>query len=156
METTELRTTLALTEEGVVSLRTLSGEVLSEFEPGALFLPNELRPGEVIELDFAVRSSGGAIGRGSDGTGKVRVEGIGRQVVGTPLGLFDAFVVESELSMKVGVARIVFARRLWIDDAFGLIAEKKRDRVTVFGVVVRKRDSISVVESDCTQTEDAR
>lgn len=152
-DTPDLRTTIALADEGLVSLDTLSGGVLSEFEPSALFLPSELSSGESVERAFSVRSSGGPIGGGSDGEGTVRIEGIGRQAIGTPLGMFDAFVVDSELSMKVGVARIVFSKRMWIDDAFGLVAERKRDRVTVFGVAVRKRDSVSVVVSESAEVE---
>ncbi|GEM_PF-2938967 len=144
----DLRTVIALTGEGLVSLETLGGGVLSVFEPGALFLPAGLEAGEMLERAFGVRSSGGPIGRGSDGRGTVRIEGIGRQVIGTPIGLFDAFVVDSELSMKVGVARIVFARRMWIDDAFGLVAERTRDRVSVFGMTVRRRDWVSIIESE--------
>ncbi|MEM9373202.1 MAG: hypothetical protein AAGA55_06120 [Planctomycetota bacterium] len=147
-ETPGTRTLLALTGDGVFTLRNDSGGVSSVFDPGALFLPTELQSGGVAERSFDVRSSGSLIGEDSAGSGVVRIEGMGRQPIGTPAGLFEAFVLETELAMTVGAARILFSRRLWIDDAFGLVAEIGRDRVTVFGVPVRTREWVSVAEGE--------
>ena len=137
---------LARTEEGLFTLVTDSGSVRSEFEPGALFLPKQLAFGEVVERSFRVAASGGPVGKGSDGTGTVRVEGIGSQVVVVPAGRFQAGVAETRLSMKIGPARIVVTRRLWVDPVFGVVAERGKERVTVFGVPFRDDEWVAIAE----------
>lgn len=133
----------------VVILANRGNDISSRFDPPALFLPAEVRGGEVGERAFEVRSEGGMFGTGT-GRGVSSYKALGRQSVRTPAGDFEAFVLESRLSFSVGPARIELNTRAWLDagdGSLGVIAEEGREEVRVFGLKVHDVARVSVLTS---------
>lgn len=133
---------------GVVILENLSEDIKSRFAPYAIVAPTTLSAGETVEQAFAVRTTGRPLTSGR-GEGTTTLTGVGRQVIETPAGRIDAFVVEYALSFGIGPARIALEQRSWIDPderGLGLIAEEGTERVRVFGLTVHEAERVSVVE----------
>lgn len=132
-----LDTILVRDDDGQIGIRsTDSNGIASVFQPPALFLPPELKPGDLIEEAFQVDSKGARIPDGS-GNGTVQLRGLGLQRIETGRGIVDAFVIESVMSFGIGPAQIVLEQRAWFDpvpSGKGLVAEEGKDMVRVFGI----------------------
>lgn len=134
---------------GVVILSNVANRIESTFEPGAIFMPVSLAAGEKVVRQIGVTSEGAMFGKGS-GKGTSSVTGLGTQRVETPAGVFEAFVVESELDFKVGPARITLAQRAWIDtsgESLGVVAEEGSELVRVLGLTVHEESRVSLIET---------
>lgn len=148
------RTVLVMAESGEVLIRSnRANNIESTFEPKALFLPATLDAGVEIVREIGVRSVGNLFSSGS-GEGTSTIRGIGTQVIEVPAGLYEAFVVESELSFSVGPARIVLTQRAWFamnEKGVGVVAEEGRERVTVFGISAHNERRVSVLAAENVQ-----
>lgn len=145
------RSRLLLDESGdVVIASNLANKIESDFEPMAIFMPKTLAVDERIEREIGVQSKGPMFGSGT-GKGTSVIQGIGTQTIETPAGLFEAFVIESELAFAVGPARIVLSQRAWIDQTeshAGIVAEEGRETVKVFGISVHNESRVSVLDAE--------
>jgi len=143
------KSVLILDESGdVLILSNVANKIESDFEPRAIFMPAELAAGEEVVREIGVKSEGPMFGSGS-GKGTSKVAGVGMQTVETPAGVFEAFVVESELDFKVGPARITLGQRAWIDTSgrrVGVVAEEGREIVRVLGLTVHSETRVSLLE----------
>lgn len=132
----------------IVIASNLANKIESQFEPQAIFMPTVLNAGESVEREIAVQSKGPMFGSGK-GKGTSVIRGIGTQTIETPAGLFEAFVIESELAFSVGPARITLTQRAWIDQGktrAGIVAEEGQESVKVFGLAVHSESRVSVLE----------
>ncbi|RNC81218.1 MAG: hypothetical protein ED559_05310 [Phycisphaera sp.] len=143
------RTQLELGESGdILIVSNLSNKVESDFDPRAVFLPRTLHAGDTVEREIEVTSTGPMFGSGS-GRGTSVVRGIGTQTIETPAGVFDAFVIESELKFATGPARIALTQRAWIDQGerqAGMVAEEGKEAIKVFGITVHSESRVSVLD----------
>lgn len=143
------RTQLELGEAGdILIVSNLSNKVESDFDPRAVFLPETLLAGDSVDREIEVQSTGPMFGSGS-GKGTSIVRGIGIQTIETPAGVFDAFVIESELKFAVGPARIALTQRAWIDQGdkrAGMVAEEGKESIKVFGISVHSESRVSVLD----------
>lgn len=143
------RSSLVLEDSGdIVIASNLANKIESSFEPRAIFMPSVLGAGERVEREIGVQSKGPMFGSGS-GKGTSIVQGIGTQAIETPAGLFEAFVIESELSFSVGPARITLTQRAWVDQGetrAGIVAEEGQESVKVFGIAVHSESRVSVLD----------
>ena len=156
-EQPETMSSLQLADDGAIEIVASDGAgIASTFEPAALMLPAELSAGETVERVFEVSSKGKPFGSGS-GSGVATVRGIGQQVIQAPAGIYDTFVFESEISFKVGPARITLGQRAWValeTGGPGLVAEEGWEHVTVFGLGVHDAKRVSVLdEADVAEPE---
>ena len=143
------RSSLSREDSGdVVITSNLANKIESSFEPRAIFMSSELGAGDVVEREIGVQSKGPMFGSGK-GEGTSVIRGIGTQTIETPAGLFEAFVIESELSFSVGPARITLTQRAWIDQGetrAGIVAEEGQESVKVFGIGVHGESRVSVLD----------
>jgi hypothetical protein len=142
------RNVLAMNEAGEITIvSNVANGIESEFEPRALFMPQELSAGQEFVRDILVSATGPMFGSGN-GEGTSTIRGIGTQTIEVPAGVFDAFVFESELSFSVGPARIVLSQRAWVSQepgTVGIVAEEGRESVKVFGISVHSQSRVSVL-----------
>lgn len=142
------RNVLEKSEAGeILIVSNVANGIESAFEPRALFMPATLLAGEEIVREIRVSATGPMFGSG-EGDGTSTIRGIGSQTIEVPAGLFEAFVLESELSFSVGPARIVLSQRAWVArDAgtVGIVAEEGRELVKVFGIAVHNQSRVSVL-----------
>lgn len=132
----------------VVIASNLANKIESDFDPRAIFMPSTLSACETVEREIGVRSKGPMFGSGK-GDGSSVIRGIGTQIIETSAGLYEAFVIESELAFSVGPARIVLTQRAWIDmgaTRSGIVAEEGRESVKVFGIAVHGESRVSVLD----------
>ena len=146
---------LAKNNEGDITIvSNVANGIESEFEPRALFMPSTLSAGQEIVSEIKVNATGPMFGSGKgDGTSTIR--GIGTQTIEVPAGVFDAFVLESELSFTVGPALIVLGQRAWVaQDAgtVGIVAEEGRELVKVFGISVHSQTRVSVLSEQSSES----
>lgn len=145
------RSVLVLDETGGLLIDSnLANNIESTFSPRALFLPASLSAGEEIIREIEVQSKGNMFSSGS-GEGTSTIRGIGTQLIEVPAGLYEAFVVESELSFSIGPARIVLTQRAWFaigEDGIGIVAEEGRELVKVFGISAHNENRVSVLEEE--------
>ncbi|MEO0511787.1 MAG: hypothetical protein AAF108_02690 [Planctomycetota bacterium] len=143
------RTSIERREDGAIVIReNKTSDIESAFTPAALLSPRELAVGVRVEEPFEVKTTGRPVTSGT-GDGAVELTGLGTQDVETGLGVVRAFVIESEMSFKIGPARIVLSQRSWVDPTpggFGLVAEESRDSVKVFGIGVHSADRVSLIQ----------
>ena len=143
------RSSLVREDSGdVVIASNLANKIESSFEPRAIFMPSVLSAGEEVERKIGVQSKGPMFGSGK-GEGTSVIRGIGTQTIETPAGLFEVFVIESELSFSVGPARITLKQRAWIDQGenrAGIVAEEGQESVKVFGIGVHSESRVSVLD----------
>ncbi|GAB5496012.1 MAG: hypothetical protein Phyf2KO_10920 [Phycisphaerales bacterium] len=149
------RNVLAKNNEGDITIvSNAANGIESEFEPKALFMPSTLSAGQEIVREIKVNATGPMFGSGNgDGTSTIR--GIGTQTIEVPAGMFDAFVLESELSFTVGPALIVLGQRAWVaQDAgtVGIVAEEGRELVKVFGISVHSQTRVSVLSEQSSES----
>ncbi len=142
------RSRLVLEDSGdVVIASNLANKIESDFMPRAIFMPSVLNAEESVEREIEVQSKGPMFGSGK-GKGTSVIRGIGTQTIETPAGIYEAFVIESELSFSVGPARIVLTQRAWIDQGqtqAGIVAEEGRESVKVFGIGMHNESRVSVL-----------
>lgn len=133
----------------------LANDIESTFEPRALFLPAALHAGNEIIREIGVQSKGNLFTSGS-GKGTSTIRGIGTQLIEVPAGLYEAFVVESELSFAIGRAQIVLTQRAWfaIDKTgTGVVAEEGTELVKVFGISAHNENRVSVLAEEKIEDE---
>ncbi len=139
---------IVLAESGDILIDSnLANGIESTFEPQALFLPAVLNAGDDVVREIAVESKGGLFGSGSGG-GTSTVSGIGTQVIEVPAGVYEAFVVDSQLAFSVGPARIKLTQRAWFAlnvSGVGVVAEEGEELVRVFGVTAHRQSRVSVL-----------
>lgn len=150
------RSVLVLDETGDLLIDSnLANNIESTFEPRALFLPAMLSAGEEFVRPIRVQSEGNLFSSGS-GEGTSTIRGIGIQLVEVPAGLYEAFVVESELSFAIGPARIVLTQRAWFAinrNGVGVVAEEGRELVRVFGIPAHNEKRVSVLAQEMIEDE---
>lgn len=149
------RNVLAKSSEGDITIvSNVANGIESEFEPRALFMPSTLSAGQEIVREIKVNATGPMFGSGKgDGTSIIR--GIGTQTIEVPAGVFDAFVLESELSFTVGPALIVLGQRSWVAQdvgTVGIVAEEGRELVKVFGISVHSQTRVSVLNEQSSES----
>lgn len=116
-------------------------QVVTRFDPPLLALPAALAVGARRTQDLYVRVFPIASPERVQSQGKATLtltcEAIER--VRVPAGEFDAARVESVLRIDLGTAKVTVTTTLWYAAGVGLVAERHREKVTVFGVVIRQK-----------------
>lgn len=150
------RSVLVLDETGDLLIDSnLANNIESTFSPRALFLPASLSAGEEIIREIEVQSKGNMFSSGS-GEGTSTIRGIGTQLIEVPAGLYETFVVESELSFSIGPARIVLTQRAWFatgKNGTGIVAEEGKELVKVFGISAHNENRVSVLAEEMIEEE---
>lgn len=150
------RSVLVLDETGDLLIDSnLANNIESTFDPRALFLPATLSAGEEIVREIQVQSKGNLFSSGS-GEGTSTIRGIGTQLIEVPAGLYETFVVESELSFSIGPARIVLTQRAWFatgKNGTGIVAEEGKELVKVFGISAHNENRVSVLAEEMIEEE---
>lgn len=150
------RSVLVIDEAGDLLIDSnLANNIESTFEPRALFLPATLSAGEEIVREIQVQSKGNLFSSGS-GEGTSTIRGIGTQLIEVPAGLYETFVVESELSFSIGPARIVLTQRAWFatgKNGTGIVAEEGKELVKVFGISAHNENRVSVLADEMIEEE---
>jgi len=156
MDAVSARSVLVMDEARNVLIQSnLANSIESTFEPKAVFLTATLSAGVEIVREIGVRSEGSLFSSGS-GEGTSIVRGVGTQMIEVPAGLYEAFVVESELSFSIGPARILLTQRGWFAKSkkgVGVVAEEGRERVEVFGITAHNESRVSVLAAEKIEEE---
>jgi hypothetical protein len=137
--------TYVLTPEGHVAIaeefnRDESVEVV--FEPAMVVMPRDLAPGTPFTQDFDVKVYPGGKGRTmlkSSGPGSHTIEltGLWRVTLAGD-GQVEARGVRSVFRADFSPAKVVNTTEQWFVDGVGVIAERRHERTTVFGVPIRE------------------
>lgn len=116
--------------------------VATDFDPPMVLVPGRLARGERVEQDvrLTVRPLGNPEQVRNAGAGRRVVEYVGDERVRTPAGEFAARRLRTTLTGNLGGPELRVTVDLWYADGVGLVAEDSRERVTVFGLEVRKKD----------------
>lgn len=127
---------------GVAMLQTVehADKVVTSFEPPLVVLPGRLDGGSTLRqtLRMVVRPIGKPETIQSEGAASNELTYVADETVETPAGTFEAARVRSVLKVKLGTANVTATTDAWYAPGVGLVAQRRQERVTVFGVPVRE------------------
>ncbi|MBL8991635.1 MAG: hypothetical protein JNJ48_08665 [Phycisphaerae bacterium] len=128
----------------IVSPRTSERDdaVVTEFEPALVVMPGVLRAGDtaVQSLHMVVRPADrpDRVKTQGDATHEIRYEA--DETVRVPAGRFRTQKVVAVLRANLGTAKVENTTESWHAPGAGIVAERRVERVTVFGVPIRSSD----------------
>jgi hypothetical protein len=143
---------LALTDTGDVVLEKqieAADGVTTTFTPPMIILPASLAPGQTFEQAFAMRSVL------TDRPDRERGSGPATQTttlaawerIATPAGEHLAARIEAVLRAKLGPASVTSTSTTWYAPGLGILAETRREEVTVMGLKIRDQRQGWVLQS---------
>ncbi len=138
---------VAQTTEGWVLCATESpaDNATSRFTPPLLIAPARLAPGKELGGDSEIRVTTTDTKKSREqGNCQQRVHILGGVKVDSPLGSFDATLVESVFTAMLGMTRVRHESLQWVVPGKGAIAERWIERISVLGVLVRTREGAAV------------
>lgn len=125
--------------------------VVTEMKPPMLVFPARLEAGKPDKREFRmiVHPAGNPKAVKNEGPASNELVYEADEVLDVPAGRFEARKVTSTLRAELGKARVENVTESWYapPPGPGLVAERERQRVTVFGVPVRVSDRMWVLEN---------
>lgn len=112
------------------------------FEPGLVVLPAALNPDTPFEqsITMTVHPIGDPGRVRARGRVRQTVTFAGRDAINTPAGQFNAARVLSLFEADLGATSVKNRTEQWLAEGAGLVAERRSERTTVLGVVIRSKD----------------
>ncbi|MEM8756734.1 MAG: hypothetical protein AAGF47_03015 [Planctomycetota bacterium] len=145
------RVLLSRGADGSVLLSESSGgeeDLTTLFDPPARMAAALMAPGESIEDEFRIRVLDADGDEVRTGTGTTRIRYAGKQQIETPLGVFDADLLLTDLTIDSGIATIARRQRQWIATVRPgrtmIVAEDVAEQVRVLGFSRSKRHRLAI------------
>ncbi len=125
-------------------------EVVTEMKPPMLVFPARLEAGKPEKREFRmiVHPAGNPNVVKNEGPASNELVYEADETLAVPVGTFETRKVRSTLRAELGKAKVENVTESWYapPPGPGLVAERERQRVTVFGVPVRVSDRMWVLE----------
>lgn len=125
-------------------------DVVTEMKPPMLVFPASLEAGKAVKREFRmiVHPAGNPKAVKNEGPASNELVYEADETIAVPAGTFETRKVRSTLRAELGKAKVENITESWYaaPPGPGLVAERERQRVTVFGVPVRVSDRMWVLE----------